>query len=90
MKKSLFLILGMSLVFGGCAGSRNQGKKDLDLIQASREGKIPQVVSLIRAGADINATDPEGWTPYLAASAEGNWQVMKLLQQMGAKTDPGF
>lgn len=90
MKRHLLVILGLSLFFGGCAGSMPQGKKDLDLIQASREGKLPRVVSLIRDGADINAVDPEGWTPYLAASAEGNWQVMKILQEMGAKTDPGF
>jgi ankyrin repeat protein len=48
------------------------------------------VENLIRNGADLNAVDHEGWTPYLAASAEGNWKVMKLLQDLGAKTDPGF
>jgi ankyrin repeat protein len=90
MKRSLFLILGTSLLLGACAGTHKKERVDQDLIQASREGKVPQVVALIRQGADINAVDPEGWTPYLAASAEGNWKVMKLLQEMGAKTDPGF
>ncbi len=72
----------------GCAAPRTQ--VDQDLIQASRSGDLPRVKTLIRQGADLNAVDQEGWTPYLAASAEGNWKVMKLLQDMGAKTDPGF
>jgi ankyrin repeat protein len=63
---------------------------DQDLILASREGDIAKVKTLIDRGADPNAVDREGWTPYLAASAEGNWTVMKLLQDLGAKTDPGF
>lgn len=90
MKKSLLPVICLALLMVGCAGSRNQGRKNLDLIQASRQGNMDHVVALVRQGADINATDPDGWTPYLAASAEGNWQVMKFLQQMGAKTDPGF
>lgn len=75
----------------GCsAAGQGQGRKNLALIQASRQGDLFQVSSLIRKGADINAVDAEGWTPYLAASAEGNWKVMKFLQAMGCKTDPGF
>ena len=65
-------------------------KADQALIKASRKGDAVLVASLINAGADMNAVDEEGWTPYLAASVEGNWQVMKLLQTRGAKTDPGF
>jgi hypothetical protein len=79
------------LMFSGCAsGFPNQGRKNQALIQASRHGDVHQVSTLISAGADINAVDEEGWTPYLAASAEGNWNVMKLLQAKGCKTDPGF
>lgn len=81
-----------SFVSTGCSAT-GQGpgrKKNLALIQASRQGDLLQVSTLIRKGADINAVDEDGWTPYLAASAEGNWKVMKLLQDMGCKTDPGF
>jgi ankyrin repeat protein len=63
---------------------------NLALIEASRLGDEAKVTNLLRKGADINAVDAEGWTPYLAASAEGNWKVMKLLQSKGCKTDPGF
>jgi ankyrin repeat protein len=84
-----FTLCGFSFI--GCSSAHClQGKKDLALIQASRQGDVYQVSTLLNAGADINAVDEEGWTPYLAASAEGNWNVMKLLQAKGCKTDPGF
>lgn len=91
MKKTFISTVSMlTLALGliGCAAGR--GHIDQDLIQASRTGDLGRVKVLIRQGADLNAVDQEGWTPYLAASAEGNWKVMKLLQDMGAKTDPGF
>jgi ankyrin repeat protein len=88
MKKPIFSTLVLAAFLAGCAA--NRGQKNLDLIQASRVGDVSRVKTLIDEGADLNAVDPEGWTPYLAASAEGNWTVMKLLQEMGAKTDPGF
>ena len=90
MKKVLTAVVGLSLFMACAAPQARNPKRDQALIQASRKGDMQLVVSLIRQGADINAVDPEGWTPYLAASAEGNWQVMKVLQDMGAKTDPGF
>lgn len=91
MKKSLIStvsVISLALGLIGCASGR--AHIDQDLIQASRTGDLGRVKVLIRQGADLNAVDQEGWTPYLAASAEGNWKVMKLLQDMGAKTDPGF
>ncbi|MDB5106844.1 MAG: hypothetical protein JWP91_4533 [Fibrobacteres bacterium] len=91
MKKALLPIAVLGFLFAGCSSSApNQGRKNLALIQASRVGDLGQVSTLLNAGADINAVDEEGWTPYLAASAEGNWKVMKLLQAKGCKTDPGF
>lgn len=74
----------------GCSLSPDRGKINLALIEASRLGDASQVDRLLGKGADINAVDAEGWTPYLAASAEGNWKVMKLLESRGCKTDPGF
>ena len=85
---------GIALAFGltwmGCTMSPTKDRLSQDLIEASRRGDAPMVDRLIRAGADINAADAEGWTPYLAAAVEGNWKVMKLLQEKGCKTDPGF
>lgn len=88
MKMKSLSTLAIACCFAGCAA----GRKDMnhDLIQASRHGDVAKVKALIDKGADPNAIDPEGWTPYLAASAEGNWVVMKVLQDLGARTDPGF
>jgi ankyrin repeat protein len=82
-----FLVAG-ALV--GCASVPVPSQKNLALIQASRTGDKDEVLALLRDGADINAQDPDGWTPYLAASSEGKWEIMHILQGMGCKTDPGF
>jgi ankyrin repeat protein len=84
------IALAMVMLCAGCASGPDRGRLSQDLIQASRRGDVKRVGRLIRAGADINAVDLEGWTPYLAASVEGNWQVMKILKDNGCKTDPGF
>lgn len=89
MKKTLHAWMVAAVVLAGCAVS-DQGRKNFELIQASRVGDLNRVSSLLTDGADINAVDEEGWTPYLAASVEGNWKVMKLLQAKGCKTGPGF
>jgi ankyrin repeat protein len=81
-----FLTLGLS----GCSSTQAKSSRSQALIQASRKGDVHRVENLIRAGADINAVDAEGWTPYLAASSEGNWAVMKVLEKNGCKKDPGF
>ncbi len=84
------IAFAIGLVWVACSQSADRNKLSQDLIEASRRGDAARVDRLIRAGADINAVDAEGWTPYLAAAAEGNWQVMKLLRKQGCKTDPGF
>ena len=93
LSQGLFVLTLSTLIFA-CAGTSGTAvipvKKNMDLIQASRKGDRAKVLSLIREGADINAQDSDGWTPYLAASAEGKWEIMSLLQGMGCKTDPGF
>jgi ankyrin repeat protein len=84
------MAFALALFCTGCASGPDRSRLGQDLIIASRRGDVKRVGRLLRAGADINAVDLEGWTPYLAASVEGNWQVMKLLQENGCKTDPGF
>jgi ankyrin repeat protein len=84
------IAFALGLAWMGCSSSATQERLSQDLIKASRRGDATTVDRLLRAGADINAVDAEGWTPYLAASVEGNWKVMKLLQEKGCKTDPGY
>jgi len=91
--KTFFTVLISSMLLAACAGTGGHGsnpKKNLELIKASRQGNANLVAQLLESGADMNAVDADGWTPYLAASVEGNWAVMKILQTRGAKTDPGF
>jgi ankyrin repeat protein len=80
----------LSFGLSGCSSTQVKSSRSQALIQASRKGDVHRVENLIRAGADINAVDAEGWTPYLAASSEGNWAVMKVLEKNGCKKDPGF
>jgi ankyrin repeat protein len=84
------MVLAIGLLCVGCASGPDKARLSQDLIIASRRGDAKRVGRLIRAGADLNAVDLEGWTPYLAASVEGNWKVMKMLKDSGCKTDPGY
>jgi uncharacterized protein len=88
--KSRFAMLGFSLValsLFGCATTGNKGSRDLALIRAAEKGQTREVYRLIEAGADVNARDPEGWTPYLAASSMGHLDAMRVLRAFGAKTE---
>jgi hypothetical protein len=90
VRKVMKAILGLALclVFVNCAGSHGVGQRDMDirLIRAAETGKTAELKQLIRMGADINAMDAEGWTPYLAASTNGQFEAMKVLRSLGAKT----
>ena len=78
-------LLALSLI--ACAPTRSKGSRDLALIRAAEKGQTKEVYRLIEAGADVNARDPEGWTPYLAASSMGRLDAMRVLRAFGAKTD---
>lgn len=81
------VLIAMSLLTIGCAGTRSpQNDMDMRLIRAAEAGQTEEVKRLIRAGADINATDPDGWTPYLAASSMGRLEAMRILKALGART----
>lgn len=76
------------LLLAACAGGKpvTQRELDLALVRAAEAGDIVEVKRLLRAGADIDAADPEGWTPYLAASSNGRLETMRLLKALGART----
>jgi len=40
-------------------------EQDVRLLEAAREGDAPRVDSLLKSGADIDATDANGETPLL-------------------------
>jgi ankyrin repeat protein len=80
-----YSLLAMSLI--ACSSTRSPGDRNLALIRAAEKGQTKEVYRLIEAGADVNARDPEGWTPYLAASSMGHLEAMRDLRAFGAKTD---
>lgn len=83
---SLGLSLVVSLLLGACATTQGSSR-DLQLIRAAERGQTKEMFRLIKAGADINAIDPEGWTPYLAASSMGHFEAMRMLRAFGARTE---
>ena len=76
----------LALLTMACAPMRS-ANNDIQLIRASERGQTAEIYRLIKAGADVNAHDPEGWTPYLAASSMGHLEAMRILRAFGAKTD---
>lgn len=58
------------------------------LIAAAGKNKSESVCKdLIKAGADVNYYNKDGWTPLIAATMEENTKVMKLLIDHGAYID---
>ncbi len=70
-----------------CSASKQHGDPDLALIKASERGQTDQIYRLLQAGANVNAKDKDGWTPYLAASSMGQLEAMRVLRAFGAKTE---
>jgi ankyrin repeat protein len=84
-------ILGAAVILlsVGCSGTHHmptQNDMDMRLIRAAEAGRVEEMKVLLRRGADINATDKDGWTPYIAASSMGRLDAMRILKALGAKT----
>lgn len=80
MKRSLIttLILGLSLVLGGCAE-----KKD-SFIRATQDGDVNTLRQLIDGGVDVNARDETTRTPLMYAAIKNQKEVVQLLLEKGA------
>ena len=84
----LSLVVLFSLLTMACASTSAGGSsRDLQLIRAAERGQTKEMFRLIKAGANINAQDAEGWTPYLAASSMGHFEAMRMLRAFGARTE---
>jgi ankyrin repeat protein len=55
-----------------------------DLLEAVIYHKLDEVVRLLDAGRDIEATDAEGKTPLLLAAERNNLPMVRLLVESGA------
>ena len=51
---------------------------------AARQGCVDCIPVLLQAGAEINATDPDGITPLLSAVINGHYDVANVLVEKGA------
>ena len=87
MKRKIIMGLA-SLALFACSSMQSSPNASLNrkLIRAAEEGRTEEVIALLKAGADIEAHDDEGFTPYLAASSKGHLGTMRLLRGLGAKT----
>jgi ankyrin repeat protein len=72
----------------------SMSRLDQELIEAATENNLPEVSRLLRVGADVNATNSEGWTPLSWACFKGHVQVFNELLEHGAdvetKDDTGW
>jgi len=62
----------------------DQGTLDAMLIQAAEAGDTPAVLSLLAAGANINATDERGRTAVMAATHGNRVETVRALIDAGA------
>ena len=86
--KLLGLLLWVTAsVLTACSASRPHGDPDMALIKAAERGQTDQIYRLLQDGADVNAKDKDGWTPYLAASTMGQLEAMRVLRAFGARTE---
>ncbi len=58
-----------------------------DLFQAVYDGRPEEIPALVTAGADVNAGNPNGWTPLMVAASRGDLEAVKLLLSAGADPD---
>jgi len=54
------------------------------LMFAARQGAMAAARVLLRAGADVNKTEPDGVSPLLAATINGHYDMAALLVESGA------
>jgi len=57
----------------------------MDLITASRDGKIDVVQQLLDSGTDVNYADNKGYTALILASRKGHINVINLLLDRGGE-----
>lgn len=82
----LMALLASAMLMACASNAPKHQSQDLALIRASERGQTKEMFRLIKAGANVNAQDAEGWTPYLAASTMGQFEAMRMLRAFGAKT----
>ena len=57
---------------------------DISIYEASLNGQVDQVASLLAAGTDVNAKDEEARTALMYAAYNGHTEIIKRLLEKGA------
>jgi len=81
--RGLVLALSLALLAPATAGAAAYD----DFIQAVKNSKTAEVVSLLRRGIDPNSVDPTGQPVLHVAAREGNVEVVQALVAAGADID---
>jgi len=81
----LMMLLAMVISLDGCAKKPTQTQLNGQLFLAAVSGNVAQVQALLAAGADVNATTPDGRTALRMASQKGHADVVTLLKEAGAQ-----
>jgi len=84
MKRILFSIVCISLIFAGCA-DKGISDKNVQLLQAAKDGNLQAVQTLLAAGAEVNAKDNDGVTALMWAARNGYPEIVKFLLEKGAE-----
>ncbi len=82
--------------FGRFAGYSKQYLRRIEMllrplppiVKASRENDLDAVMTLVAAGADVNAADGAGTTALHNAAHLGNLDMLRFLLEKGARIDP--
>jgi ankyrin repeat protein len=85
--KILGVLCVAAMALTACSAAKPHGDPDMALIKAAERGQTDQIYRLLQNGANVNAKDKDGWTPYLAASTMGQLEAMRVLRAFGARTE---
>ncbi|HUY91860.1 MAG TPA: ankyrin repeat domain-containing protein [Pirellulales bacterium] len=69
------------------SGKSTARKINRQLLDAAEAGRLKRVRALLKDGADANAKQSDGYTPFLLALGEGHNDVCRMLLDAGARVD---
>lgn len=93
MKKQLFFILFLSIALAPHVLAMQEdrqallGKVLIEYCAIPGEDAFAEVKDLLRAGANVNAENPDGTTPLMHAALQKKVKICKLLLEYGADVE---
>ncbi|MBX9831028.1 ankyrin repeat domain-containing protein [Candidatus Babeliales bacterium] len=87
MNKKIIISFAVACTLATTAQPAALPKNNLQLLVAAKNGNIQRVTELIAAGANINTTNEQGFTPLHAATPHGDTTCVQLLLTAGANVN---